>query len=299
MIRGDNRKITRIIQYFILPSLILGFLCMSGGCLDVGEEAVSNTFVVAVTLGPQEEFVREVGGDRVEIVVLLPRGADPHIYEPEAGQMMDISRSDIYFRIGDGFLPFEDRFVARLGDLNSDLVVVDTSQGIDLLDENTGNGKDPHIWLSLRNAGIMVDTIYDALVLEDPAGEAYYAANRDAYQARLKLLDMQIRENATGMARVFIVTHSSWGYFARDYGLEQVSIETGGKEATARDLEKIVTIARKNNISVIFAEPQFSSRGADVIAREIGGSVEFIDPMSPDYLENMENVAQKVTGSMS
>ena len=292
-------KDTKVVWYISLLSILICLFCICGGCMEPEGVKDTSPLVVSVTIGAQEELVRAVGGDRVDVLVLLPYNADPHTFEPQASQIMNISRSDLYFRIGEGLLPFEDRVVSRLGDISGDLEVVDTSRGIDFISGTEGKGADPHIWLSLRNAAIMADTIHTYLVLQDPAGEVYYSANRDAYKARLDSLDREIeRDFAGSRTRVFIVTHPAWGYFARDYGLTQVYIETGGKEATARDLEYVIDMAKRENISVIFAEPQFSTRGAEMVAGEIGGRVELLDPMSPDYLANMEHVAEKIARSM-
>lgn len=285
-------------QLFII-SAVLCFSCVCGGCMDSGEPEDSSRLVVSVTLAAQEELVRSVGGDRVDVVVLLPGNADPHSFEPQASQMVNVSRSDLYFRIGEGLLPFEDRVVSRLGGISGDLFVVDTSQGIEFIRDTEGSGADPHTWLSLRNAGMMVDTICEALVSRDPSGEEYYSANRDAYRARLESLDNEIANDFSDVrTRVFIVMHPAWGYFARDYNLTQVYIQTGGKEATAQDLEDIIAVARSEKIDTIFAEPQFSTRGAEMVAGEIGARVELLDPMAPGYLANMDLVAEKIRRSM-
>jgi len=292
-------RYTLATEGILFLTIVLCLSCICGGCTESGEIEDASPLVVSVTLAAQEELVRSVGGDRVDVIVLLPSNADPHSFEPQASQMVNISRSDLYFRIGEGLLPFEDRVVSRIGDISGELEVVDSSQGIEFISGTEGKGVDPHIWLSLRNAGIMVDTIHESLVRHDPAGEEYYSANRDAYKARLESLDKEIGEDFAGArTRVFIVTHPAWGYFARDYGLTQIYIETGGKEATAKDLEYVIEIAQGENISVIFAEPQFSTRGAGMVAGEIGGRVELLDPMSPDYLANMEHVAEKIARSM-
>lgn len=286
-------------RYEAIVLVMLCLSCVSGGCVEPEEPDIDIPIVISVTLAAQEEMVRAVGGSRVQVQVILPGNADPHTFEPQAGQMVNISKSDLYFRIGDGLLPFEDAVVSRLGGVSGNLRVVDMSQGIEFITGAEGKGADPHIWLSLQNSRIMLDTISDSLISVDPDGQEYYAANRDEYLAKIESLDSEIERSYLDVrTRTFIVTHPAWGYFARDYGLSQVHIETGGKEATAQDLERIITIARRENISVIFAEPQFSTRGAEMIAREIGGRVELLDPMAPDYLANMEEAGEKISRSM-
>jgi zinc transport system substrate-binding protein len=198
--------------------------------------------------------------------------------------------------------------------MNPDLVVVDTSQGITYLmnqDETTdsSNGSsqenpvepagrgiespDPHIWLSLRNAEIMSENTCNALVMADPAHEKEYRENCDRYTARLKDLDQRIIDTFSRKdPGLILVTHPAWEYFARDYDLEMVAIDREGKEPTARDLESLIILARSRGVRVVFAEAQESTREAETIAREIGGTVRVIDPLAGDYLANMERISE-------
>ena len=227
--------------------------------------------------------------------------------------MAKASGADIYLTLGTGLLPLEDALVSRLRAMNPDLVVVDTSKGVTYLldqEETTGNSTgssqkmqgdpedrgvgspDPHIWLSLRNAEILSENIRDALIAADPAHAQEYRENCDRYTARLKDLDQTIiakfSKNDPG---IILVTHPAWEYFARDYGLQMVAIEREGKEPTARDLESLILLARSQDIRVVFVEAQESPRGAETIAREIGGTVQVIDPLAGDYLANMDRVS--------
>ena len=143
----------------------------------------------------------------------------------------------------------------------------------------------------------MTAHVRDALIEADPANAAEYQANSDEYISRLREADEDIRQGLSGSGvHTILVTHPSWGYFARDYGLTQVAIGEEGKEPTARELEHLVNLALKENIKVIFAEPEFSVRGAEVLAAEINGTVILVDPLAEDYLENMRRVAVAFEG---
>ncbi|NYT17762.1 MAG: zinc ABC transporter solute-binding protein [Methanomicrobiales archaeon] len=284
--------LSRIYPLFIISVCLV----VSAGCLSPGQDDQGQGILVAVTLPPQEEMVREIGDGRVDVLVLVPPGSDPHTYEPSPGLVARASAADLYLTLGSGLFPVEDTLADRLLAMNPDLVVVNTSRDVDYL--GTGERRDPHVWLSLKNSRIMAGNTRDALILADPGYEEMYRENADRYIARIDDLDRKIsadflREDPG----TILVTHDAWGYFARDYGLSIISIEQEGKEPTAKDLEALITRARAQGVTVVFAEAQENRREAEAIAGEIGGSVVVIDPLAPDYLANMERIATAFAGS--
>ena len=304
-----------------LMVIALAALLASTGCIGTGTDDGGGAILVAVTLPPQEEMVREIGGDHVRVFVLIPPGSDPHTYEPLPAVIAQAARADIYLTIGTGLFPIEDTLASRLRVMNPHLVVVDSSRGISYLvdqgdahDNDTDHGAvsgdypassthehgglDPHVWLSLRNAVIMAAHIRDALISADPAHADEYNENHDRYTARIQELDREITASfSRNSPGIVLATHPAWGYFARDYGFTVISIEQDGKEPTAKNLESLVLLARKHGIRVVFAEAQRSTRGAEIIAREIGGTVTIIDPLAADYLATMEKVAAAFMGA--
>ena len=303
----------RRIAYSTLVIVVLA-MTMTAGCTGIDRNPPKDGISVAVTIPPQAEMVREIGGDRVDVVVMVPPGSDPHTYEPEPALVAKAAKADLYVTIGTGLLPVEDALVARLKAMNPGLLVVDSSNGITYLypsGENEGTGigflgempvegndrgpqsPDPHIWLSLRNAGIMAENTRDALIRADPTYENEYREHCDNYTSRLQDLDRRI--NATfsrSHPGMILVTHQAWDYFARDYHLDFVAIEKEGKEPTVKDLASFILLARSHGIRVVFSEAQESSREAETIAGEIGGTVRVLDPLAGDYLANMERVAE-------
>lgn len=311
----------------IIPVLILLIISLSlfvSGCTDSGdsgnnestvqETGVSGTdepITVAVSVVPQAEFVEKVGGDKVKTVVIVPSGADPHTYEPSPKEVQEISKARMLVTVGVG-MPFEQGWIDYFDSIDGSTLIVNCSKGIELKEleghnhegeepgSETGNenesdedaeGLDPHIWTSPANAKIMVEDIYEGLVELDPENEAYYAQNRDAYLEELDALDARIREKLNGSeGSNFMVYHPSWGYFASEYGLNMISVEIEGKEPSAQDLAELVDLAKEKNVKVIFVQAQFSTRSAEVLAKEIGGEVVAVDPLAKDYVANMDNV---------
>ncbi len=284
-----------------IPALsgILALLIVLTGCTAPVPET-GDQVLASVTLLPQAEMVTAVGGDRVNVMVIVPPGVEPHTYEPSAGTLIALQKTDVYFKIGNGLMPFEDRLTEKVVALNPGILIVDTSDGVPLIngsDPDSPGGNDPHIWLSPANARIMVENIASGLVQIDPDNAAYYKDNAAKYIVKIDALDAKIKkEMNTTPGLTIIVTHPAWSYFARDYAIEQVPIESEGKEPTARDIEAVVTLARQRNISVVYVEPQYSARSAEVIAEEINGSVVTIDPLAGNYLENLDRVAKLFAG---
>ncbi|MBI2868327.1 MAG: zinc ABC transporter substrate-binding protein [Chloroflexi bacterium] len=255
---------------------------------------------VAVTILPQVEFVEAVGGARVTVSAMVPPGANPESYEPRPAQLAALAGAGMYAKLGSG-IDFELAWMDRLAAANPQMLIIDGSKDIQLLaGQATEHGAvDPHVWSSPLSASIIVQNIHDGLVQIDPANAGEYARNRDAYQEELTELDAYARQSFSSLARrVFLVYHPAWGYVARDYGLTELAIEEGGKEPTAARLVQVVAQARQLGIEVVFVSPEFSTRSAEVVARDIGGRVEVLDPLARDYVDNMRQVINRLAGAM-
>lgn len=265
-----------------------------------GKEEASNRIGVAVSILPQAEFVESVGGDKVSVTIMVPSGASPHTTELKPRQMTEVAKARMYAKVGSG-IEFELAMMDDIEAVNKNMLVVDCSQGVELMGSVDPDepGQDPHIWLSPQNAKIMVQNICDGLVQVDPGNKTFYEQNRDAYLQKLDDLDQEIKTKLKDVQnRAFIVFHSAWGYFARDYNLEQVPIEIGGKEPSAQDVVRIVEEAKARHIKIIFASPQFNPQMAEVIAREIDGKVVFIDQLAEDYILNLRTVSNEMVEAM-
>lgn len=269
---------------------------------------------VFVSIAPQKFFVEQIGKNLVHVEVMVEPGASPHIYEPKPGQMTAISRTRIYFAIGVGF---EKAWLKRIGASNPAMTVVQTDEGIQKLPMSTHHHEDdkhhqknhhaghdhgtpdPHIWLSPPLVMVQASNIVKALQEVDPANRSEYEANYRAFVTRVGDLDGELRRLFSGREGMeFMVFHPAWGYFAEAYGLRQVPIEVEGKDPKPAQLKKIIDRARERNIKVVFVQPQFSSKSAEQVAREIGGEVAFVDPLAPDWEENLREAAAKFKTAM-
>lgn len=245
---------------------------------------------VMVSILPQKYFVERVGGDRVQVAVMVEPGASPATYEPKPEQMAALSQAQAYFSIG---VPFEKAWLERIQAANPAMRLVDTTAGIERMPMGASSENlDPHVWLSPALVKIQAQAIAATLSELDPAYATAYQSRLDAFVADIDALDASIRTTLDGVAqRKFMVFHPAWGYFARDYGLEQIPIEIGGQEPSAAELAALIERAQTEQIRVIFAQPQFSTRDAETIASQIGGEVLLINPLNPDWLGNMQTVA--------
>jgi zinc transport system substrate-binding protein len=281
------------LSFLVLLSLPLFIPGCSGQQIETEDK-----MIIAVSISPLEEFVEKIYGNGIDTLVLVPAGADPHTYEPRPSQLREVSEADMLVIVGSG-LGFEITWLDKIASLNDDMVLVDCSKGIELIEtgEADTNGNDPHIWLSLDNAVMMTENIYDALADIDPDNSKKYLSNLLEYQESLKDLDKRIREQFDSMeVKKIIVLHPAWTYFAKDYGIEQIPIEVEGKEPTPANIKEIIDRAKKEDIKVIFASPEFSTRSAEVIADEIGAEVVLVSPVEKNYLANMEKVAMVFSG---
>jgi zinc transport system substrate-binding protein len=271
--------------------LITLLACSLAGCASTPPGAGDGLLTVTVSIPPQQYFVERVGGERVHVNVMVEPGADPHTYEPKPEQMRALSRSVAYFSVG---VEFEAAWLDRFAAANPRLQIVDTIANIERIPmDGEGGEPDPHVWLSPELVKMQSQAIYEALAQLDPEHEGEYRANLEAFIADIDALEADIQEALAGLdSHKFTVFHPAWGYFARDFGLEQIPVEVGGQEPSAQELAHLIEVAKEENIRVVFAQPEFSTQDAETIAREIGGEVLLISPLAPDWLDNMRRVAR-------
>ena len=259
-------------------------------------QSTETSLQVAVSIPPQKYFVEHVGGEYVDVEVMLPPGASPATYKPKPQQLRNLDNTEAYMRI---HVPFENAWIDRFRAANQDMTIVDLTKGIDRMPmagkPNQGKevaNPDPHIWLSPPLVKQQARTIYEALVQLDPEHKQAYQANLESFLAEIEKLDSEIEQTLSGFeSRTFMTFHPAWGYFARAYNLEMIPIEVGGSEPSATELSRLIERAKAKNIEVIFAQPQFSKDDAKTIANEIGGEVLLINPVAYEWEENLSEVA--------
>lgn len=276
------------LKFFSLALFII-LLLSACGASATAEVPVDGKLNIIVSILPQKYFVERIGGSFVNVSVMVQPGESPATYEPKPNQMTELTNSAAYFSVG---VPFEKAWLEKIQATNPNMKMVDTTQGIER-NATPDGGFDPHIWLSPSLVKIQSQTIYTALAELDPAHAADYQSNLDAFIKDIDTLDAEIRATLDNTkTKKFIVFHPSWGYFARDYGLEQVAIEVGGQEPSAQELADLIQLAKDENIKVVFVQPEFSQEDAQTIAAEIDGKVLPVSPLNPDWLSNLKKVAE-------
>jgi zinc transport system substrate-binding protein len=276
-------------KYLILIIIISVFL-FAGVSLkaNLGLISKEEKIGVVVSILPLAEFVEQVGKDKVEVTVIVPPGADPHLFELTPVQLKKISQAQLYVEVGSG-LNFELTWMDKIKLIYKDMLICNSSIGITLVD------KDPHIWLSPRNAKTMVENISEALIKIDPLSQKYFKKNSIEYINKLDILDKEIKARLEGVKnRRFISSHPAWGYFAKEYDLIQIAIENEGKEPSAASLAHIIDQTRAFNISIILVSPQYNMKSAEVVAKEVGAQIIIADDLSMDYINNLRKLAEEI-----
>lgn len=274
---------------------------LNGGVASFAAEPNSKPFVL-VSVAPHKFFVEKIADETVKVELMVPAGASSHTFEPSPRQMLNASRADIWFQIGEGFEP---RASAALKSHHPDMQLVDLRQGLDLIYDTDCSGghchcsqhsqegcADPHFWLSARQAKIQAKTITDALSERYPQHAQLYAKRLQAFSKELDALDSQIETLLAPLKnRTIMVSHPAYAYFCRDYKLKQLSIEFEGKDPSPRQLTKVLTQARQDEIKTIFIQLQYNNKGARLIAKEIGAKIVTLDPYAENYFETMRDIA--------
>ncbi len=291
-------KVQRILLLFVIA--ITAFACQQNKQSD-------DSPIVTVTIPPQKFFVEKIAGELVSVNIMVPPGISPEEYEPTPRQIQELSNSVIYFYVG--HLGFEKPWMSRFNNSAPDVDYVSNSKGIDLLvsdhhcDENDhthNHGTDPHIWTSPENVKTMSRTISSTLSKHFPESKALFESNLKVFIDEIDSLDNHIRALlADSTERSFMIFHPSLGYFARDYHLQQLSVEYEGKTPSTAHMKKIVDTAREKHINTIFVQSQFETAQATAIAHEIGATVEMLDPLEEDWISEMYSMADKIKKSLA
>lgn len=286
----------------ILPILLFLFIHLGYFPAEAEDKPV-----VFVSILPQKYFVQKICRDRVEVEVMVQPGASPHTYEPKASQMTRLAGASAYFAVG---VSFEDTWLDKLVAVNPHMRLVRTDANIQKIamashhdhgeEEGGEHGEsqgtpDPHTWLSPVLAKAQVQSIADSLVGLYPEQADFFKKNTKDLLEEIARLDARLRELLQdSRGRQFMVYHPAWGYFAREYGLQQVPVEIEGKQPKPAQLQKLIERARRLGVRVIFVQPQFSRKSADIIAAEIGGEAVFADPLAEDWPANLLQVAGQI-----
>ena len=279
------KKLIYILTLFILR-----------GCGNTTQK--SEKPILTVTLEPLRYFTEAIAGNNYEVVSMVPKGSSPKSYDPTPQQLVNLSKSQAYFRIG--YIGFEQAWMKKLEANCPNMKVFDTSKGIDLIrdkghwhgDHFHEGGVEPHVWNSTQNALIIADNIYQALCELDSTHQEDYQKRLDVLKQTIRQTDANVRTLVEKADSTFLIYHPALSYFARDYGLKQVSIEEGGKEPSPAQLKALIETCRNENVHTIFVQQEFDQRNAQLIANELGVNIVSINPLSYDWVKEMIRIAE-------
>ena len=262
--------------YFLLLATILIASCKPGSKTNNRSEGKP---VITVTLEPLRYLTEAIAGDRFTVVSMVPKGTSPETYDPTPQQLVELARSKAYFRIG--YIGFEQTWTDKLTDNAPHLQFFDMSQGVDLIYDNT------HVHHHATNKEEHQHTI-------DKGNEDFYLERYNTLCRKIEHTDSLIRQTLAtpGADHAFMIYHPALSYFARDYGLHQIPIEAGGKEPSPAHLKALIDTCNSENVHVIFVQPEFDRRNAELIAQQTGTRVVDINPLSYDWETEMLNIAQ-------
>lgn len=280
-----------------------------------------------VSILPQKTFVEAIGGDKVNVALMVKPGNSPHTYEPKPSQMKEISKADIYFSIG---VEFEESWLPKFANQNKKMKLVNMAKKINKIamvahhhhedeeeDEHEEHGHhdhdeheehaehdhhhedgslDPHVWTSPENVKIMAQTILNYLVKIDGENEKYYDENYHEFIEHIEETEKKISEALKDVPRdaKFMIFHPAWGYFAKQYLLVQMPIELEGKNPKPKAIAEIIEHAKEEGVKAIFTNPEVSESLAKQIAKELNVPVIKISPLNPKWSENLINFAKAI-----
>ncbi len=283
--------------------LVLGG-CGGGGGGGTGKPSVF------VSVLPQAGFVKKIAGSHVDVHVLVGEGQDPHHYALEPKQSVALGKADILFTIG---MPFENTLVDTIRGGKMKIKVIDCTGGIEKIEEehhhhegeghdeddhdhdHHHHGDDPHVWTSPVLVKKVAANIAKALSDLDADNKETYEKNLAAFEEELDALHAEIETKMKPHeGSGFYVYHPAFGYFANEYGLEQVSVEIGGQTPTPKELAEFLEHAKEDGIKVLFVQPQFDTKSAKAIADELGAQVVSLDPLDEDVPANLRKIAEAI-----
>jgi zinc transport system substrate-binding protein len=262
--------------------------------------SVLSAELVLVSVAPHKFFVDQIAQHSVPVQLMVPAGASSHTYEPSPKEVLTASKADLWFTIGEGFEP---KVIRTLTSYNPSMNIVDLRKGVRLIRDGEhhhqacschSNSEDVHYWLSLREAETQARTIYEALSQRYPEKKELFKQGYEQFISKLRAEDAAITDLLKPVAgRSILVSHPAYAYFVRDYNMDQISIEFEGKDPTPLQLTTVLRDARNKRVTKVYVQPQYPSKGATLVAKEIGATVVSLDPYSEKYFETMREIAKE------
>lgn len=295
----------RFLHLIILSNcMITGCICMLASCkngnsYNNGKDGIDpNKPTVTVTIEPFRYFVEQIAGNDVNVNVMVPAGSSPETYEPTPQQMVDLSQSVFYFKVGQ--IGFEKTWMKKLQQNAPNMKVIDTSAGIRMLKTQSGN-IDPHTWMSIKSADIITSNIAKALMDKYPEkAEEYKKKLRDFRKNKLDKLQNEIDKYLSSIKgekqKSFVIYHPTLTYFAKENGLKQYAIEEG-REPSITQLKELIQRAKSEDINIIFVQKEFSNRNIQVFIDATHSKAVEINPLSYDWEGQMLLITKEIAQS--
>lgn len=253
---------------------------------------------ILVSIEPLKFLVEEIGGDKVSTLVLVPPGASPHSFEPTAKQLILASQADLWFCARESF---EEKALKVLKSHHPSIKVIDTLESLPLIKghlcHHCKEDIDTHVWLSPTLYLMQAQIVYQALCQNYPEHSLYFLEKFNVLKNKLESLNQELSDLFSKARQKYVlVSHPAFAYFCRDYHLTQLSIEVEGRDPGAKQLTHLLQQLRSYGIKVVFAQEQYQTKGAYLIAKELGGKVIMVDPYSSNYIQNLKQIAYLFAG---
>ncbi len=297
----------------LMLRLLVFIVVLSSALLSVSvfAQIFTQKVDVFVSILPQKYFVERIGGEQVNVQVMVKPGQSPETFEPSPRLMARYSGADVYFTIG---LPFEQVWIKRLASLNAAIQVINTRPETTLLLQQTHQHDsdkhdsdkykahqqwDPHTWLSPILAIEQARVIYNALSELQPANAVLFEKNFRQLEQQLIQLDQSIANLFSKTDKhEFLTFHPAFSCFANRYHLTQRAIEIDGKEPSAKQIAALISELSAKQVPNILIEQQFNTVIARTIARSLNAGLLTVDPLAYDYIHNMQDIADKINRSL-
>jgi zinc transport system substrate-binding protein len=267
-----------------------------------------STLKVVVSLFPLQEFARAVGGEKVQVILLLPPGAEAHSWEPKPSDVVKISRADVFIYIGPSMEPWVHKVLKAAQ--GKELRVLEASRGLSLLKAEEGEQgnaihshghfgpekMDPHVWLDFSLDLKIVDEIAAVFSEKDPAHAVFYRNNAETYKEKLKNLDQKYQSSLAQCRhrQIMLSGHAAFAYLAKRYALQQIALSgiSPDAEPTPQKMAEVINTTRKNGIKFIYSEELVHPKLSQALAKEAGVGILVLNP---GHNLTPQQVKQKVT----
>lgn len=252
----------------------------------------TNKRMITVTIEPLRYFTEQIAGNKFDVATMVPNGSSPETYEPTAKQMVKLSGSDLYIKVGN--IGFERTWMKKLESNAPHTIIINSSEGI-ILQKNRNGIPDPHVWMSTSNAKIIVRNIYRALAEIDSKDSIYFKSNLTKLLEKIEITNINVRESISkNKTLTFLIYHPALTYFARDYGLKQIAIEEEGREPSAAQLQQTISTAKQKRVKVLFVQKEFTNRNTEIVEEGTNAKKVEINPLSYNWNKEMEDIAKKL-----